>query len=105
MCLAGTIGASIMAPWVERLEALGGRVLAGHRMRDLRLDAGGAAAAVLADAPDGPRVRMPPGCKASTETRQVPGCMQNGSGVRWRTIQAGCWAAAACAACGWARAG
>ena len=54
---AGTIGASVMAPWVRSLEKRGGRVHARHRMRDLRLDAVGAATAVLADAPDGPCVR------------------------------------------------
>jgi hypothetical protein len=57
---AGTIGASIMAPWVERLEALGGRLRPQHRVRDVRLDGSGAATAVLADSPDGPVVRAAP---------------------------------------------
>ena len=55
--LSGTIGASIMAPWVRSLEGRGGRVHARHRMRDLRVDAAGAATAVVADGPDGPCVR------------------------------------------------
>lgn len=57
--LVGTIGASIMAPWVRSLEGRGGRVHARHRVRDLRVDAAGAATAVLADGPDGPCVRGP----------------------------------------------
>lgn len=57
---AGTIGASIMAPWVERLQALGRRMRSQHRVRDVRLDGGGAVTAVLADSPDGPVVRAAP---------------------------------------------
>ena len=48
--MTGTTGARIFAPWLEKLSAKGARFLGGHFVRDVKLDQGGSAVAVTAEA-------------------------------------------------------
>lgn len=47
--LAGTTGALIFTPWIEKIESLGGRFRTGHYVRDVLVDSSGAITSVLAD--------------------------------------------------------
>jgi len=45
----GTVGAQIFQPWIDRIEAAGGKVLTNQRVTDIHLDDGGLAKAVVCD--------------------------------------------------------
>lgn len=45
----GTVGEMIFRPWTERIEKAGGRILANHRVTDVRIGAGNKIDAVICD--------------------------------------------------------
>ncbi len=45
----GTVGEMIFRPWVEKIEKAGGRILANHRVMDVRVDANNAINTVICD--------------------------------------------------------